>query len=497
MIAYPANFPQPGTSFSGDASTPTIRTDIDNGLVVQEGRFATSLETFRAQWVLSEAELVIFEEWFAETLAGGVLVFGLLLPDEGAYSVQPVRFVGGEYDTSHKGGLWFNVNATLERLTLRNAPSNRTPSIPQWLRLAVDEATSQVLTLSHRNALLTVRPAFGNQTALRIFPPTSEAALIYFGVNNLGAGETLITSQDVDPLLAEATPDFPLDLPNINQGVSAKATRRVIRAEMESGHPRQFAASKSTRKTYQVEWEFSLDELQTFQDFFFVTLKSGAGSFNLTLPIDGLFAASTVRFVGGKYSESYVPTDRFKVSATVEAVVSQTVAPPTERPFPVYYSPTVYVTENRKVTAGDAGTFFVLAPSLGQTLNLHIYALEIEFGILNAGLGNVLITRGPFVLDLGTLGDAGAGTFAVPVVELTTIERDLGTLAGDAGAGTFTKPTINLSLPTNDLGTLAGDAGSGNFTKPVLDLIVCLEDLGTLAGDTGAGTFTKPTIELV
>lgn len=496
MIAYPTNFPQPGTSLSGDASTPTARTDIETGLIYQEGRFSTGLETFRAQWTLSEAELVVFEEWFSETLAGGVLVFGLLLPDDGAYSLQPVRFVGGNYEVSHKGGLWWNVNATLEQLTLRNAPSNRTPSIPQFLRLAVDEALSQVLTLSHRNALLTVRPTEGNTTTLRIFPPNDPTAYIYFGIDNQGDGETLITSQDADPIIPESIQAFPLDLPNVNTSFNLRAERRTFRAEMDSGHVRQFAASKATRKTYQVEWEFSLEELQTFQDFFFVTLRSGAKTFTLTLPVDGLFVAVPVRFIGGKYSESYVPTDRFKVSASIERIVDQTVAPSEAQPFPVYYAPTVYVTANRK-SLDAQGKFFVVNPSAGQTISLHIYGTNPQFGLLVVGPGNVLITRGPYILDLGTFTDGAGGVFAPPTFELVDASRDLGTLDADFASGSFTKPTFELRETTRDLGTLAGDTAGGAFLKPSLELIEILVDLGTLAGDAAQGSFTKPTFELV
>lgn len=497
MIAYPANFPQPSTNLSGDEETPVIRTDLDSGLVEQEGRFSTGVETLRAQWTLSEAELLTFENWYGETLAGGVLVFGLLLPDDGAYSVEPVRFVGGSYDITHKGGLWFNVTATLERLTLRNAPSNRTPPVPQWKRLSIDPAESQELTLSHRNALLTVRPDLGSETTLRIYPPTDEAAYIYFGIDNLGAGETLITSIDVDPLPATVIQDFPGTLPNVNQSFATGAKRKTTRMEMESGHPRQYAGLQTTVKTYQVEWEFSLAQLETFQGFFYVSLKSGSLPFRLTLPVDGFFLPVPVRFVGGKYSEIYVPNDRFKVAATVERIVAQTVIPTTERPFPVFYSPTVNVVANRKVASADAGKFFVLAPAEGQTINLHIYAQEIEFGILNKGLGNVLITRLPFVVDLGTIGDGAGGVFSPPSFDFRSTIIDLGEMTGDGGVGDFLKPGFELKSTIVDIGEAPGDSGQAVFTKPTLERLEVLVDLAELSPDAAQATFTKPTIELV
>lgn len=495
MIDYPANLPQPSTSLSADVETPTIRTDLQTGLVEQQGRYSTGLETYRATWVFSADELLIFENWVADTLAGGVLVFGLALPDDGAYSVQPVRFVGGTYQVSHKSALWFTVTATVEHLTNNPAPSNRTPALPQWLRLAVDPAVSQVLGVSHRNALLTVRPDEGSTTTLRIFPPTDPTQYIYFGIDNQGDGETLITSQDVDPLFPEAVPGFPGSLPAVNQSFGVDAARRTSRLEMESGHPRQYAASVATRKTYQVEWEFSLAQLKTFQDFFFITLKSGAIPFTLTLPVDGSFIPVPVRFVGGRYSETYVPVDRFKVAATVERVVDQTVTPPGWQPYPLFYGPNVNVTANRKVAAGDAGKFFIVNPDEGQTINLHIYANKIEFGLLVKGLGNVLITRGPFILDIGTLADSGAGEFLKPSFTLRDTIRDIGTLPGDIGSGEFLKTSFSLVSVIEDLGTLAGDSGSGAFLTTGMEILEVLVDAGTLT-DTGAGSFGKPAITL-
>ncbi len=497
MIDYPANLPQPSTSLSGDAETPTIRTDLQTGLVEQHGRYSTGLETYRATWVLSADELLTFENWVADTLAGGVLVFGLALPDDGAYSVQPVRFVGGTYQVSHKSALWFNVTATLEHLTNNPAPSNRTPALPQWLRLAVDPAESQVLGVSHRNALLTVRPDEGSTTTLRVFPPTDPTQYIYFGIDNQGDGETLITSQDVDPIFPEAVPGFPGTLPAVNQAFNVDAARRTSRLEMESGHPRQYAASGATRKTYQVEWEFSLAQLKTFQDFFFITLKSGAIPFTLTLPVDGQFISVPVRFVGGRYSETYSPVDRFKVAATVERVVSQTVTPPGWQPYPLFYGPNVNVTANRKVSAADAGKFFIVNPAEGQTINLHIYANKIEFGLLVKGLGNVLITRGPFILDIGSIGDDGAGVFNAPTFELRDTIRDIGTLPGDAGTGAFALQSFELLSVVNDIGTLTGDAGNGVFGQHAFELKTVLEDLGALTGDNGTGTFNQQSFELV
>lgn len=495
MIDYPENLPQPSTSLSADAETPTIRTDIDNGLVEQFGRFATGREDYSATWVLSEAELAIFEEWFNETLVGGVLIFGMMLPEDDGYSIQPVRFVGGEYAVAHKGSFFWTVAAQIEKMIVSVAPANRTLPIPQWLRLAVDPTISQNLTLAHRNALLTVRPDDGSTTTLRIYPPTDETQYIYFGINNQGDGETLITSEDVDPLPPEAVPDWPGSLPNVNQSFRLTGERKAARLELDSGHTRQYAQADATSKAHDVDWTFTLGQLQTFQDFFYVTLKAGSLPFWLTLPVDGQFIPVRVRFIGGRYQESYIFHDTFRVSARVERIVDQTVLPTPERPYPMYYGPTVNVIANRKMLDAQ-GKFFIVNPAEGQTISLHIYDATPEFGLLVKGLGNVLITRGPFVLDIGTLTDGAGGEYPKPSFSLRDTILDIGTIPGDLGAGEFLKTSFSLVSTIEDLGTLAGDSGSGSFLTTGVEILEVLVDAGTLT-DGGHGEYLKPAISLV
>lgn len=494
MIDYPENLPQPSTSLSADAETPTVRTDLDNGLVEQFGRFATGRETFSATWELSQAELVIFEEWFNETLAGGVLIFGMMLPEDDGYSIQPVRFVGGEYAVAHKGSFFWNVTARIEKMIVSDAPANRTLPIPQWLRLAVDEAISQNLTLAHRNALLTVRPDFESQTTLRIYPPTDETQYIYFGINNQGDGETLITSEDVDPLPAEAVPSWPGSLPNVNQSFRLAAKRNAARLEFDSGHTRQYAQGDATTKGQDVDWNFTLEQLQTFQDFFYITLKGGSLPCWLTLPVDGQFIPVPVRWVGGRYSESYIFHDTFRVSGRVERIVDQTVLPTVERPFPMYYGPTVNVASH--IRARDAqGKFFILNPPEGQTVNIHIYDTNPEFGLLIVGLGNVLITRSPFIVEMD-LVENGIGEYKPIDIELKDVVVNIGALPGDNGLGEFLLTSFELRNLSVNLGALPGDNGLGEFAKPSLEILDVLNDIGSLPNESGSGEFILTSFEL-
>jgi hypothetical protein len=161
----------------------------------------------------------------------------------------------------------------------------------------------------------------------------------------------------------------------------------------------------------------------------------------------------------------------------------------------MYYGPTVNVTANRKMLDAQ-GKFFIVNPDEGQTISLHIYSTTPEFGLLIKGLGNVLITRTPFIVDLGTLNDSGFGEFGKPSFTLRDTIRDIGTLSGDIGAGEFLKTGFSLVSVIEDLGTLAGDSGSGPFLTTKFEILEVLVDAGTLT-DTGAGQFGKPAFSLV
>lgn len=496
MITYLINFPQPSVSFSKEVVASNLRSSITNGLTEQVARFSTSLESFSATWEVSKEQLLIFENWYNTTLAGGVLVFGLMLPDDGAFSIQPVRFVAGTYQVSHRAGLWFVISANFEKLKVTNSSVTRTPAIPQFLRLSVNPAESQNLTKAHFNASLAVKPLLGSQTTLRIYPPTSPAQYILFGLNNLGSGETLITSINVDPLPTPPIVDWPLPLPNVNNVVGQNSKRQTTRIEMDSGHVRQYAGADTTISTYNVEWEFTLAQLAIFQDLFYVSLKAGEFAMSLKLPVDGGFIPTVVRFVGGKFSESYFGKNMFKVSATLDRVVPQTVIPSTENSYPVYYSPTVNVTANRAIVAGDAGKLFVVNPAQGQTISLHIYALNIEFGLLVIGLGNVLVTRGGFVVSASGSDSAGS-SYLKPSFQLGVSVLEIGSLEKDTAASSYTKPTFQLVSVVVNQGNLEKDTTTSSYIKPSFEIKTVQVDLATLISDTANSSYIKPIFELI
>ena len=469
MIAYP-NIPKPAQAIQGYEASPTLQTE-GRGLRYEESRSAVTRQELDLSWVLTGPQFQVFEDWFSETLSGGTLIFELPFHDGDTLEGKPFRFTDGVYSSYRDAGGYQHVSATVERMFLLDSNFNRTPPVPNWYRVTVDPALSQILTVSHRNSLLVLRPDFENLTTLRIPPPTDPSQWLPLGISNLGEGDTLITSADVDPPVATSTIYYPVELPGVENGLRDIGSRSVIRLDMAGGNTRQSSEHGTTVKTYQGSWLFTLSELKVFQEFFFIDLQAGTLPFVMGLPVEGQFLEVPVRFVGGGYREVYATQNAFRVTAQLERVVDQTVIPTTNRPYPLYYTPVVEVLGSTKLSLLDAGKLYVLDPPEGETVNLHISTHELEFGLLIIGLGNVLITRSPYALDIGTL-------------------------EGQAGSGTFNKPTFELVPATVDIGTLEGQAGSGTFNKPTFELITVLVDIGTLEGQAGSGTFNKPTFEL-
>jgi hypothetical protein len=502
ILPYPSQLPEPSVSFFGSAETSVLRTSGDNGLAVQEPRFSTNLTTYGVEWIVTQLELAFFEQWFGDTLLGGVLVFSLDIPEGGSVVPTAVRFVGGDYRVGHREAQWFTLSARVEKLGLNPAFLNRTPVVPSWRRLRVDPAEAQKLTLAYRNALLVVRPDDGSQTALRIPPPLNPSSYVYFGVDNQGEGETLITSEGEPPITGSGSVSFPAGLPGVTSDFQLVASREAARVEMDSGHPRQYANADTASKLYRVAWEFTVAQLHEFQVFFFQTLEGSSRSFFLRLPVDGLFAEVQVRFLDGEFGFNYLPDGTFKVVAILERVVNQTVAPPAHRPFPLYYAPSVEVTQNTKVSANDAMKFFIVNAPQGETVNLHIYQNMIEFGVLSVGLGNVLITRGPFLLNLGNLGPEEANSsFNKPFVGLLDTIVSLGEVGNEEAESLFLKPFVGLLdtiVPLGNVAQFGEEIAESSFREPYSELKRVLLPIGDVTDDDDNATseFKKPHVTL-
>ena len=481
---FPSTVPAPGYGYARRAVPASLRTTLQTGWPVNRARYGTNRSEWRATWRLRGSEFQIFRTWFADDLANGVLLFTV------PWSSEVLRFVGGSFNATQGHGGFHEVSAVLESLGTTNAPINTTPLVPPGRRLAVDPADSQQLTFIHRNARLASRPLDGDTTTLRVYTAESPENYIWLGVRNLGDGETLITTEDSDPPPVEPTATWPTGMPYPDSGFQIEQRAQVARLEMESEHTRQATRFDTFQEGYQVSWTFDASQLTAFQTFFFTTLESGSKAVGIPLPVDGSFNPVSVRFVGG-YSESYAGPDRFRVTAELLRVTGQSVFPENTTPYALHYYPVVEVSEHTLVTSADAGKMFVVSTVEGETVNLHIGQQEIEIGVLLIGSGSVLITRTPFVHDMGS--DTTSSGLVKPSFELESVIVEIET-SPDAAESVLGKPTFELDS------VIVQASPDDDFTesalgKPSLEIKDVLVEI-TPDSDTTTSELKKPVFRL-
>lgn len=484
MIDYP-DIPLPSTSLRDRSDTPVARTQLRTGLIRQRPRFSTGLRSINVSWQFTRSEFAVFENWFANDLAGGVLVFGIpwnAAPDE------VYRFAHGRYEARQDHWGKFAVSAALEVLETHFSNATTVPPVAPWLRLVINPVSSQQLTFSHRNARLTANTDDESTTTLRVYNPTSPDLYIPFGIRQTGLGDILVTSEDADPPVVLPPAVWPSTLPAAVSGFTDSSERPVARIEMDGGHVRQAQRFDASAKEYNASWDLSAAQLQTFETFFHVTLQNGSREFTIPLPVDGTFNPVPVRFNGG-YATQYQPVNRFRVTATLDRVLAQSVSEQTWTPFGLYYKPVQDVVSNLKVTAGMAGRLFRVYAAAGQTVSLHIGSLDIEFGILSIGPGSVLITRAPYLHNLGEVQENMGGAFLPPTISLGTALIVMDDQE-DPVTGEFQAPTISLQTTLVPLPEQT-DSAEGAFLDPVLELREVLVPVSDQS-DSVEGAFLPP-----
>jgi hypothetical protein len=105
-IAWPETIPLPFLDFSGSPRNATISSTIESPRIEQRSRFGTSYGTLSVQWVLTAAELVLFETFYNDTLGNGTSCFSIDLrfPKNSQLTEWMVRFVD-TYGVSYTDGV--------------------------------------------------------------------------------------------------------------------------------------------------------------------------------------------------------------------------------------------------------------------------------------------------------------------------------------------------------------------------------------------------------
>lgn len=198
------------------------------------------------------------------------------------------------------------------------------------------------------------------------------------------------------------TIDWPNDIPLPSSNLSGEGQASVIRTTMETGRTRQRNRFGTMANTYSVEWLFLADEYAAFMAFYQTTLKNGVLYFNLPLPETGTLDPVPVRFVEGRLTKSYVPHMQWRVTATVEAEIIQSVPDPEINIMPLLYPDVIDVTENMTLSMSHQNKLLRCLPGGGEiviTLPLNANFTKVfSCGFTKSGSGEVRFTGQPGVI---------------------------------------------------------------------------------------------------
>jgi hypothetical protein len=174
---------------------------------------------------------------------------------------------------------------------------------------------------------------------------------------------------------------------------------------MDSGQTRQLPRFTTGTKTFSAQWDLTNAEFEDFKTFFHTALENGTLFFDLTIPTDEGFQTKSLRFVGGEYSESYVPHAHWRVSATLEEQIVQDVPATDDTPVPVWFQPVHNIYVNTTIDESYANSMLLFEPIAGNTIIITVPEIfspndYLPFGITNKGPGSVLV-----VVEGGDGGD--------------------------------------------------------------------------------------------
>lgn len=197
-------------------------------------------------------------------------------------------------------------------------------------------------------------------------------------------------------------PDWPLGNPSSN--LSGESVGQGQRTTMESGRVRQRDRFGTRTEVYSVSWLLTVAEYEAFLAFV-ATIDNGFSWFMLPLPESELLTPVQVRFINGTWSKSYVDFMHWRISAQVEAIVSQ--GPTTQEIdiMPLLLQEVIEQTESFTLSMTHQNKFLRCNPGEGETITVTLpananFTDAFSCGLSNIGLGQVVFAgAGGVVLD--------------------------------------------------------------------------------------------------
>lgn len=112
---YPHNdLPLPERKGYGlDRGQQFLRTDMQSGSVRQRKQFSTIPDTIQQSWVMTRAQLELFEGWYKHKINCGADWFRMKVSDGSGVNLQDCRFTA-PYKYKEIGPDHFNISGSLE-----------------------------------------------------------------------------------------------------------------------------------------------------------------------------------------------------------------------------------------------------------------------------------------------------------------------------------------------------------------------------------------------
>lgn len=196
-------------------------------------------------------------------------------------------------------------------------------------------------------------------------------------------------------------------LPNPTQNYQGLQDSPVIASSMESGRIRRRRRFARSQATMRVSWLFTNEQYTIFKGFFNTTTEGGDIYFDILLPGEENEGTLTkVRFAEGGWNYSYVPHNRWRVTATLEKFTGLVYADPEVELTPIFFTPEIaLVSDIDALPSVHKNALMVSNPGTGVTKTITVPAIAsandyLPIGVMLTGAGSVTIrtegeTSGP------------------------------------------------------------------------------------------------------
>lgn len=111
---FPSSLPNPSVSYGFDVSSNKIRTKARSALYTNRQRSDVRIYNVDVKWLMNEAEILVFRDWFRDDISEGSEIFDIDLFLGDGIKTNEAKFVDGKFSYKHRENLEWDVTASLE-----------------------------------------------------------------------------------------------------------------------------------------------------------------------------------------------------------------------------------------------------------------------------------------------------------------------------------------------------------------------------------------------